>query len=75
MASWRDAPVPQKNNKDCVPGRQHFWEIDLANGPESWGVCKYCQWSRLHKNFIEGTPYNRHPEWKRQEEDILSSVT
>ena len=32
---------------------QHHWEIEPANGPQSWGECRLCHET---KEFENGTP-------------------
>tara|TARA_R100000687_G_scaffold35686_1_gene29072 strand:+ start:373 stop:606 length:234 start_codon:yes stop_codon:yes gene_type:complete len=76
VAGWKDAPVARKRSTPpCLPGHQHFWEIDPANGPLSHGVCKYCKLEGLHSNYIGiGTAYERHDQWKKTGVDRLTSV-
>jgi hypothetical protein len=40
---------------DCVAEDQcrHYWIIEIANGPKSRGVCKYCGESR---DFLNSMP-------------------
>jgi hypothetical protein len=30
----------------------HYWEIEIANGPKSQGVCKYCGETRYFLNAM-----------------------
>jgi len=65
----------KRSTPPCLPGHQHFWEIDPANGPLSHGVCKYCKLEGLHSNYIGiGTAYERHGQWKKDGIDRLTSV-
>ena len=58
--------MARKSNKPCLPGRQHFWVIDPANGPVSNGVCKYCKLEGLHHNYVGmGNDYERQVQWKK----------
>jgi hypothetical protein len=31
----------------------HYWIIEIATGPESMGVCRCCQETRMFKNSFE----------------------
>jgi hypothetical protein len=31
----------------------HYWIIGIATGPESMGVCRFCQETRMFKNSSE----------------------
>jgi hypothetical protein len=30
----------------------HWWSIDLAAGPKSWGICKHCHDRRQFDNVV-----------------------
>ena len=36
-----------------VPSCCHHWEIEPAEGPVSWGVCRLCHESKEFKNSID----------------------
>ena len=40
---------PEKKKKSC----NHFWQIEVANGPSSVGICKYCGKT---KEFLNAFP-------------------
>jgi hypothetical protein len=67
--------VARKSSKPCLPGRQHFWVIDPANGPLSHGVCQYCKLEGLHANYVgPGDAFARHTQWKKDGIDRLTGV-
>ena len=41
-------------DKNCVAEDQchHYWVIEVANGPRSRGVCKYCGEARYFLNML-----------------------
>lgn len=40
---------------------KHFWVIEIANGPNSQGVCKYCGLSKEFMNTMPvAIPIRRH---------------
>ena len=43
----------QENTKKEEQRCHHFWVIDIANGPKSLGVCKYCG---EKKEFLNAFP-------------------
>ena len=45
--------VKEKNGEQVSEGRcSHYWIIEIANGPKSSGVCKYCGEQRDFFNSI-----------------------
>jgi hypothetical protein len=42
---WDDKAIDPPKNKKCV----HHWVIDIANGPVSKGICKYC---KIKQEFV-----------------------
>ena len=67
--------MARKNNKSCLPGRQHFWVIEIPNGPQSRGVCQYCKREGWYENYVGmGNDYERHELWKKYGIDRLSGV-
>lgn len=43
----------QITEKPVKPECHHFWVIDVANGPTSYGTCKYCG---EKKRFLNAFP-------------------
>jgi hypothetical protein len=39
--------------KETTQTCQHYWVIEVANGPSSYGTCKYCG---EKKKFLNGFP-------------------
>ena len=38
----------------------HYWLIESAEGPESWGVCKFCGlWRKFYNSFPEAVPVKK----------------
>jgi len=35
---------------------RHHWIIESANGPTSWGVCKYCGTEKQFTNSLPDSP-------------------
>ena len=60
----------------CLPDKpDHYWQIETANGPQSFGVCKYCGLEGYHDNYIESGPYTRHDELKKEPDLRHNNVT
>jgi hypothetical protein len=36
----------------CIAGKPHYWNLPVASGPSSLGVCKHCGGKRLFKNYL-----------------------
>ena len=36
-----------------TPPCSHYWVIQTANGPESWGKCKYCKVTKQFQNWVD----------------------
>ena len=53
----KEIAVEQPQKDSC----RHFWVIEVANGPASYGVCKYCG---KKKEF-----YNAFPEFNPQKKN------
>ena len=41
-------------------GCHHYWVIEMANGPRSRGVCKYCGEERIFFNSIQALSKVKH---------------
>jgi hypothetical protein len=59
----------KERNKDYVAGEpcRHYWIIEMANGPKSRGVCKYCGESR---DFLNAMPDFTVPKRKTNPLDL-----
>ena len=59
----------EERTKDSVSGEQchHYWEIEIANGPKSQGVCKYCGETR---DFLNSITYLVSPKRKSNPLDL-----
>lgn len=44
----------KETTKDYLPKDQchHYWIIEIANGPKSQGICRYCGESREFLNAV-----------------------
>jgi hypothetical protein len=53
----KDSVKEKDNGEEC----HHFWKIEVANGPKSIGVCKYCGEYREFLNaFPDFNPMRRN---------------
>ena len=48
MYKVKDAPAEQLPEEEC----SHCWLIEMASGPESRGICKYCGAVKYFRNSL-----------------------
>jgi len=52
--------VAEKEARKAKPECGHFWVIDAANGPTSYGTCKYCgEKKEFYNAFPDFNPLRR----------------
>ena len=48
----RTKVAEKDTGKEAPPACHHYWVIEIANGPESRGVCQHCGEEKVFLNAI-----------------------